>query len=325
VADPEDRVTAPNHRHAPRTLASTWRSACAALLAALLVGAALAGCSSTAGKDAKPERTAIRMQPDDPIGKLLADLDQAIARWSALTLAARSQKELREHRMLQQLVEERAQKRLDELIHEVESGPPINRMRAAAALGFSRSVEAQSPLLNALHDPSPDVVHNALLGLAVLARADTPLADICRLAEDARDEQTRAQAAYAIRAIVQAGGSGDCVAPVARRGLIDGEPFVRAQSALTLGLVEDGGSVEALIDLLDDPVPLVGTAAAESLVLVAKAKPEHKGTIGRALVRVYTADEGPISRRALDSLVQIADANYGDDVQLWLEWSERLP
>jgi HEAT repeat protein len=311
-------VTAPNRRPAS--------AAPLIALAALATALALAGCSSSGVKNDAPERTAIRMQPDDPIGKLLVDLDQAIARWSALTLVARSSKELREHRMLQQLVEERAQKRLPELIHEVESGPPINRMRAAAALGFSHSIEAQSPLLNALHDPSPDVVHNALLGLAVLGRADTPLTDICELAENAHDEQTRAQAAFAIRSIVQAGGGGDCAAPMARRGLIDGEPFVRSQSALTLGLLGDGASVEALIDLLEDPVHLVGSASAESLVLIAKSKPEHKGAIGRGLVRAYSADEnGPMHDTALDALVQIADANYGEDIQPWLEWSQRLP
>lgn len=310
-------MTAPNRRPAPA----------APLIALALLAPALAllGCASSGEKGDRVERTAIQMQPDDPIGKLLVDLDQAIARWSALTLVARSSKELREHRMLQQLVEDRAQKRLPELIHEVESGPPINRMRAAAALGFSHAIEAQSPLLNALHDPSPDVVHNALLGLAVLGRADTPLADICELAEDAQDEQTRAQAAFAIRSIVQAGGGGDCAAPAARRGLIDGEPFVRSQSALTLGLLGDGSSIEALIDLLEDPVHLVGASAAESMVLIAKEKPEHKGTIGRALVRVFSADKKPMRDTALDALVQIADANYGEDVKLWLEWAERLP
>jgi HEAT repeat protein len=301
------------------------RNLLATSLVLVAASAMLGGCASSGSKTEPVDRTAIQMQPDDPIGKVLVDLDQAIARWSALTLTARSTKEYREHRMLQQLIEDRATKRLPELIHEAESGPPINRMRAAAALGFSHSIEAQSPLLNALHDPSPDVVHNALLGLAVLGRADTPLNDVCSLAENAPDPQTRSQAAFAIRSIVEAGGGGDCVGPTARRGLIDSEPFVRSQFALTLGLLGEGSSVEALVDLLEDPVHLVGSAAAEALVLISESVPAQKGVIGRALVRVYSTDKGPMHDTALDALVQIADANYGEDVQPWLEWAERLP
>ena len=102
-------------------------------------------------------------------------------------------------------------------MRELESGPPINRIRAAAALGFTHAVEAQSPLLNALSDPLADVQHNALLGLAILARADTPLEPICRLCEFSPDAETRGQAAFALRSIVNAGGAADCAATTARR------------------------------------------------------------------------------------------------------------
>jgi HEAT repeat protein len=298
------------------------------LVAALAVVAT--SCAGTGGaqENDKLDATPIKipMAAEDPIGKLLADLDQAIARWSALTLAARTPAEKREQRMLQQFVEDRVSKRQPDLVLALEQGPPLNRMRAAAALGFSHSLDAQSPLLNALHDPDLDVVHNALLGLAIMARADTPLDDVCKLLEDAGDAQTRGQAAFAMRSIVQSGGGGECVLGAARRGLIDrSEPFVRSQCALTLGLIGDKDSVTPVIDLLLDDVPLVSSSAAEALVLIAKKEPSQKGTIARAFVDLYTTQKGVLKERVYAAMVQIADVNYGSDAQLWLEWAQRLP
>ena len=47
-------------------------------------------------------------------------------------------------------------------------------MIAAAALGFTRDPEVLSPLLDALEDPDPRLVGNALLGLTILEDPNTP-------------------------------------------------------------------------------------------------------------------------------------------------------
>lgn len=296
--------------------------------AALALSLALASssCQSTGAKSKEASAAnPIATAPDEPLGKLLADLDSAIGRWNALTLTATTAAEQREARMLESVIADQASKRRQDLIEALESGPPINRIRAAGALGFSKAIEAQSPLLAALHDPHPDVVHNALTSLAILGRGDTPLDDVCRILEEHPDAQTRAQAAYAIRSVVSAGGDGGCARSTSRRGLIDSEPFVRSQCALTLGILKDVESVPALSDLLYDPIPLVGEAAAEALVGIAKSEGAEKGRIARTFVLAYDKGDARQRRRAKHAMVRISDVNYGDDATLWAEWAGKLP
>lgn len=298
-----------------------------ALLNVLLTAAALCGaCASSPEKDAPAEKaTLIAEPPLEPLGKLLADLDLQIQRWNALTLTATSASHKREARLLEAVIVEQSSRRRDELIAALESGPPINRIRAAGALGFTRAVEAQSPLLAALHDPHPDVVHNALMSLSILGRADTPLDEICALMSDHPDPQTRGQAAYALRSILAAGASSELAVGVARRGLNDTEPFVRSQSALSLGIARDGASAPVLLDRLYDPVPLVADAASEALVAIALGVPERKGVIVRGLVEASGRSDALLKRRAQNALVRLSDVNYGDDLKLWNEWAQRLP
>lgn len=263
--------------------------------------------------------------PEEPLGKLLADLDASIQRWNALTLTASTPAQKREARMLEGVIVEYASKRRHDLIGALESGPPINRIRAAGALGFSRSVDAQSPLLAALHDSHPDVVHNALMSLSILGRGDTPVDEICVLLADHSDPQTRGQAAYALRSILAAGAASETALGVSRRGLNDPEPFVRSQCALSLGILGDEESTPVLLDRLYDPIPLVADAAGEALVAIARAKPSSKGPIARGFLEASSRGDGANRRRAQDGLVRLSDVNYGDDLKLWSEWAQRLP
>jgi HEAT repeat protein len=309
-------------------LSSPRQSLRPSTLLALGVAFALCACSSSRPKNEEPEpdlATRIQTGPEEPLGKLLADLDSAIGRWNALTLTAATPSDQREARLLEAVIVEQASKRRDELISALESGPPINRIRAAGALGFSRAVEAQSPLLSALHDTHPDVVHNALMSLSILGRADTPLDEIASLLENHPDPQTRGQAAYAIRSILAAGGDSTAALGVSRRGLNDNEPFVRSQCALALGIVSDVPSIPVLLDRLYDPIPLVGDAAAEGLVGIAKTHAGEKGPIARGFVEAYGKNDARLKRRAKQALVRISDVNYGDDIDRWAEWSQRLP
>ncbi len=320
----------PTLKHLSR---SARRPAPALLLSvalALVPACASSGDTATESKPEPIDGAALdrpKIQPEDPIGKFLADADNAIYQWCKLALTARTAAQKNQQRALEGVLVDRASRRCDELIAELSGGPPINRIRAAAMLGFSRKPEAQSPLLAALSDPYPDVVHNALLGLAVLGRADTPLDPICHAAEFAEDPQTRAQAAFALRSTINAGGSGSCAVGTARRGLADSEPFVRSQCALTLGLLGDAESVPAIEGQLQDERPHVQSAAVEALLLLTERAPSSKGPVGRALVKAWGGadDEKPIKSLAMDALVRIADVNYGPDLVLWVEWANRLP
>jgi hypothetical protein len=315
-------------KHSP---ARARRPAPTLFLAVALALVSACAASGAPGKDSDPEKNALperpKIQPEDPIGKFLADADNAIYQWCKFALTGRTAAHKNQQRALEGVLVDRASRRCDELIAELSSGPPINRIRAAAMLGFARKPEAQSPLLAALSDPHPDVVHNALLGLAVLGRADTPLDPICHATEFAEDPQTRAQAAFALRSILNNGGSGTCALGTARRGLADSEPFVRSQCALVLGLLGDLESVPALEAQLQDELPHVQSATVEGLLLMTERKPESKGPVGRALVKTWGAadDDQPIKGLAMDALVRIADVNYGTDLILWIEWSNRLP
>lgn len=309
----------------PHSPPHTPRAAAAPFALALLATLACA-CASTGGKQSNGDRPApIQTGPEEPLGKLLADMDSAIQRWNALTLTASTATQHREARMLEAVIVEHASKRRQELITALESGPPINRIRAAGALGFSRSVEAQSPLLAALHDSHPDVVHNALMSLSILGRADTPVDEICALMSDHLDPQTRGQAAYALRSILAAGAQSETAVGASRRGLNDSEPFVRSQCALSLGILSDAPSTAVLLDRLYDPIPLVADAASEALIAIAHSKPASKGAVARGFVEACSRGEGPNKRRAQQALVRLSEVNFGDDLKPWNEWAQRLP
>jgi HEAT repeat protein len=280
------------------------------------------------GETAEPDDqlpAPIQLKADDPIGKFLADADNIIARWNFVKLQSATPAQQREVRRLDQLLRDQTRRRAAELIVELESGPPVNRQRAAAALGFSGAIEAQSPLLNALSDLHPDVVHNALIGLALLGRADTPLEPIGRLCEFDPDPQTRSQAAFALREIVNAGASGDTARGAARRGLIDQEPFVRSQCALTLGLLGDRESLPALCDVIYDSSVHVASAGIQALVLLVDRQPDERGRVARALVDAHSKSKDPVKDLTMQGLVQISEVNYGGDMKLWSEWAAKLP
>lgn len=291
--------------------------------------ALLAACSSSATQEPQPavEETFVPHQPPqpEPIGKLLADLDLKMRAWTNLTLTARSEEERRRARELGSMLQLETRKRLDELVLELETGPPRNRQRAAAALGFTHDPRVLGPLLAALEDPDLDVVHNALLGLALLSLAETPTETIATLMSEHPDPATRSNAAYALRTVVEAGADPQPVVPAARMALLDSEPGVRLQAALVVGLAADGESVQRLADLLHDEEPLVQLAATEALVLIGQRSGPHKGAAARALVDAWLDAERLFKARLRESMVTLAGKDLGNDDERWVEWSRNLP
>jgi HEAT repeat protein len=309
---------------------SLIRSRCA-VLALLLVGA---GCASSGRSKSAPADTAPqhpigeiveKSNEPAPIGKLLSDLDVAMQRWNQLLLAGTTRDDHEKALKLELWIQGEAHRRRAEIVEQLESGPTQNRIVAAMALGFTREVEAQSPLLAALDDHDTQVVGNALLGLWLLERADTPLDKICALLRTSSDPTLRSNASLCLARLTGKGARSDCAAEAARIGLLDNEPSVRSQSAAVLGNVLDRGSIVALSDHLQDPVVLVAATAARAVAHIGKEIPTEKGKAARALAKTLDSSRGVLRDQTRLCLIDLAGADLGKDPQDWLEWATRLP
>jgi hypothetical protein len=302
----------------------------AALLAALPL--LTLGCASTPEGD-------IEVQPieeynpigpatrdADSIGKYLGDLSTSIAAWNTMTLGAANDQERRKRSLLEINIRERVDKRHAEILTELETGPPRNRIIAAAALGFSSDPATLSPLVAALDDPEEQVVANALMGLGILASPDTPLGPVADILRGSPDPNARWSAADCALSVVTAGGDGAAVLDAARAGLTDPEEaMVRSQCAMILALAGDTDSVDALGELLFDETPLVSTAAARSLAYLGERHDEVNGEAARALFAAFSAGDRKLRERVRPALVKLSRRNFEDDLEEWKEWVDRLP
>jgi HEAT repeat protein len=136
--------------------------------------------------------------------------------------------------------------RVNRLIHELNGQDRAVRLRAAEALGWTKSPRAVEPLIEALHDPDPAVRFTAASSLGTLKdrRAVAPL--IAALQD--RASSVRHEAIQAL------GGIGD---PRAVDPLItvlnDRNSDDRREAALSLGLIKDSRAVEPLMSAISDP------------------------------------------------------------------------
>jgi hypothetical protein len=300
-----------------------------------LLGLALcaAGCASSGSKEPPaPDREitpigdlVAREKKPDSIGKFLSDLNNDIKAWNNFFLDAKTDEEKTRSRLMETHITTVAHQRRTEIIQELESGPLNNRIVAAAALGFTHDVEAQSPLIAALDDKEAEVVSNALYGLWLLGRTDTPADRICPLLSSSRDTGVRTQASLLLMSLTAAGAKDACIAPSARLCLTDESPAVRVHCLLILANIEDTSSVQAVIDLLSDETPLVVSAAARALTYLGAKDPHSKGLAARALVKAWIKAKDPTKSTLLRALIEMSQRNYGTDEKEWATWAERLP
>jgi hypothetical protein len=296
-----------------------------AAILALACAAGLHACSSTPEEpEGEPFVPPPEVQPE-PTGYLLTKLDNELKAWQQLKLGASSPKDERTLRSLERQLAQETSRRQDDLLAELESRSKKNRAVAAVALGFTGDEAVVGPLLGALADPDAMVSHNALVGLGILAHPSTPLSRICYLLENARDGFTRVNAAYAIGAVVGAGGGDPAVEPACLAALEDSEPGVRAQAAGVLGRLGSADAIPALGDLLYDDTPLVTRAAAAALAAIGRADLEQKGTVARLMVDAAVRRKSKERAMLLFELRRLSSTDYGDDVELWSEWAHRLP
>ncbi len=262
----------------------------------------------------------------ESIGKLLADLNSSIKAWNNLNLAAKTPKEQARARDIELHIQTVAHQRRSEITSELESGPLNNRIVAATALGFTRDPDAQGPLLAALDDTHEEVVNNALIGLWLLGRTDTPIEKVCPLLSTAHSDDVRSNAALLIAMLTREGAKSDCELPAARMGLLDKSPTVRAHSAMILANRLDSESMQALLDRIDDDTVLVSAAAARAIAFVGKSVPQSKGQAARGLVKAWLGAADDARKKLIfSSLVDLAQSNYGSDEKEWIKWADRLP
>ncbi len=299
----------------------------------LVCALVLAACRSNpsgqaveAGKDPKPIADVVeRTNTPEPIGKVLSDLDLEIRAWTRFKMTAATPEERNKARELEKVITTKAHARRDELIDQLQTGPLANRVVAASALGFTHEPEALSPLVGSLDDKNPEVVGNALLGLMILGNKDAPLERICDLMRNDSDPWVRTNAAQCLSNLVQAGARASCVLPCARLGISDPEPGVRSHSALVLAALVDIESLQALIDMVHDPVPLVTSAAVHSLVWIGRHDDRSKGRVARELVAMLDSTRNPLRVQVQRGLVELAGVSYGNESKAWTEWAGRLP
>ena len=264
-------------------------------------------------KDPKPIGDLVeRSKVPESIGKLIADLDLELNAWTRLKMTAATAEDRNKARELEKVIATTAHARRGELIDQLQTGPPGNRIVVAFALGFTRDPEALSPLVASLEDSNTDVVGNALLGLMVLGNRDAPLDRICDLMRESSDPRVRTNAAQCLSNLVAAGAEARNVLATARLGISDTEPGVRTHSALMLGSLLDTESVVGLIDLVRDPVPLVSAAALHALVWIGKHQDKSKGNVARGLAAQLETARTPQRTQLLRALNELSGVNYGD-------------
>jgi hypothetical protein len=285
-----------------------------------------------------------------PIGAFLGEIGRRVQAWTRARLDGNSE----ELRLLGEVLEFECARRQGELVEQLESGAPRNRALAAVALGFAKrrmrlnndltqeqidcGALSLGPLLAATEDTDPKVAANALMGLGILARADTPIAPIARALVDSENTPVRSNAAFAMSAIAKAGNDsarkgGEPLDPaqieLARetciRGLGDADVGVRTQCAATLGIVGDESTIPFLGDRLDDEIEFVGQAASIALVRLGRDNPRLKGRIARLLAGQLDLVRPSRRDTVLYGLILLAGRQMGDSTAIWQDWAGRLP
>lgn len=300
------------------------------LLALALLVAPSVACraSGQAGPEAtgKPEPY-VPLPDEEPqtIGYFLTVFDRSLAQWTDLKLGSSSQRDVSTLELLEKNMQKRARERRDELLTELESGAPLHRRIAAAALGFTHDPSVLGPLLATLADPDPELVQRALLAIGVLALPETPVGEISHRLLNDGDSWTRSNAAFALLGIASAGGRSSELALACRAALADTDAGVRAQCASALGAMADPEAVGALTGLLLDPANLVSLAASLALARIGREHGEQKGACARALAEALERVSDDRRPQVLGALRWLRDADLGLDSRPWLEWAHKLP
>ena len=93
-----------------------------------------------------------------------------------------------------------------------------------------------------------------------------------------------------------------------------------------LAEVVDTNSVPELARALMDPTPLVARAASRALARIGSVDRKFEGQAARALTAALeVVDEDRVRPAILKDLQALAGKNYGDDVEEWVRYAQKLP
>jgi hypothetical protein len=70
---------------------------------------------------------------------------------------------------------------------------------------------------------------------------------------------------------------------------------------------------------------LVSAAAIRGIGALGQNSVKLKGACARALTNNLQAEDSVVRKRVRVSLVELAERDYGDNVDMWRQWSSRLP
>ncbi|MFT6108616.1 MAG: HEAT repeat protein [Planctomycetota bacterium] len=263
-------------------------------------------------------------------GLLLAEIDKSLRAWNNIVLDGKASEDLTRLDLLESTLRHDVRAHHGVLVDQLQTGPLVNRQIAAAALGFSNDPRSLGPLLGALQDTHDDVVANALLGLSTLQSPSTQVGSIASLFSDrSKPVNIRSNAGRTLRSL-QLGSLDESsraqVIEAARLALGDEEASVRVHGSLILAEVIDTEAIQRLSLLLTDPSPLVARAASRSIARIGSMDQSLKGRAARALTTfIDKVDRQNVRKSLLDDLQRMAQVNYGDNTDAWLEYAHKLP
>ncbi len=257
---------------------------------------------------------------------MLRDLDWSLDKFAEFVHNSGSMRMDANVEKTEAFLRQQASDHLDMLLHEADNVTvPRNRGIAVAALGFSGSEAALDPLLNAVNADNPDVVANAVFGLAMLHDRRTPPSAFSTIIEDPeRSPELRASAAWGLYELQQAIVETAPIVAIWVRlmsGPIDSmPPGVAVQALRGLGLTRDPNQLELVERYAAHPTPLVRWAAAIALGRI--------GDVGAVptLLRLLGSGEPNQNvhlgaRKALQALAGGVDLGY--DVKEWQKVFDR--
>ncbi|MHC4380836.1 MAG: HEAT repeat domain-containing protein [Planctomycetota bacterium] len=244
------------------------------------------------------------------IGRLILDCDTHLRAWNGAMAQTRSEENQEMVQYTTQALGVLVAKNRDLLENQAISGASRNRGIACAALGFSGDFQVTPLLLNGVSSQDPEVMAKSLLGLGVLSNPETSMAPVyAAVTGPNATAEIQSNAAFAMFQIaIQTKHDADGTMSSALMELLRSpDPTVRAQSALSLGLVRANIALPPITDLLSgDQAADVRTAAAyalgqlrstsSTLPLIGALKDPSELTAGAAraaLVRIHGRDMGP--------------------------------
>jgi hypothetical protein len=214
------------------------------------------------------------------------------------------------------------------LLGELRTGSARNRAIAAGAVGFAGRVRMNRPicepkeavpmLLATLADPDPVLLSNSLLSLWLLADPTMMVAPILPLVSH-EDAAVRGNAVLALSAVVRPGYGEEAIVALTLAAA-DRDPVVRVHAAQAIAHLRAQSSTGYLINLLQDPVPLVRARAALGL-----AELKDRAAL-RPLILALRSESAPVPKDAIvRALREISGQEFDADPKKWEEWFLALP